>query len=100
MITTHEKTSGELYSARSSLRPINFYCDAPGAHSVQIAGDFNNWFPVPMHRRVDGWCVQVLLCHGHHQYRFLVDGTPTLDPQATGVARDERNEQVSIVAVS
>jgi len=63
MITTHEKTSGELYSARSSLRPINFYCDAPGAHSVQIAGDFNNWFPVPMHRRVDGWCVQVLLCH-------------------------------------
>ena len=54
-----------------------------------------------MHRQVDGWwCIQVLLCHGHHLYRFLVDGKPMLDPQATGVGRDERGEQVSLVAVS
>lgn len=54
-----------------------------------------------MRRRVDGWWhVQVFLCHGHHQYRFLVDGKPELDPTATGVDRDERGEHVSLIAVS
>jgi hypothetical protein len=42
----------------------------------------------------------VPLSHGHHQYRFLVDGKPMLDPQAMGIARNEQNEQVSLVAVS
>jgi hypothetical protein len=34
------------------------------------------------------------------QYRFLVDGEPTLDLHATGTARDERDEPVSLIAVS
>jgi hypothetical protein len=50
---------------------------------------------------VDGWWfIQVPLTHGHHQYRFVVDGKPMLDPHAAGVARNERNEEVSLVAVS
>ncbi len=54
-----------------------------------------------MSRRVDGWWfIQVELPHGHHQYRFLVDGQPTLDPQASGTARDDDNQPVSLVAVS
>jgi hypothetical protein len=40
------------------------------------------------------------LGHGHHQYRFLVDGRPTLDPRAMGTGRDEANDPVSIIAVS
>ena len=89
------------FSAGDSLKPINFYCAAPGAKSVALVGDFNHWHPFPMHRSVDGWwSAQVQLCHGHHQYRFLVDGNPALDPHATGVARDEQDEQVSLMAVS
>ncbi|MGD0615850.1 MAG: glycoside hydrolase family 13 [Verrucomicrobiota bacterium] len=101
MNTLHEKPASERYSAHNSLRPISFFCDAPRAKVVQIVGDFNRWLPIPMHRRVDGWWhVQALLCHGHHHYRFLVDGKPMLDPAATGVGRDERGEQVSLIAVS
>ena len=91
------------YSAREMAKPVNFYCAAPGAKSVTLAGDFNEWDPssLPMKRRVDGcWFLQVPLTHGHHRYRFLVDGRPMLDPHATGVARDERNEEFSLVAVS
>lgn len=96
-----DKPASQLYSARNSLKPINFYCAAPGAKLVQIAGDFNHWYPVPMHQRVDGWWfVQVLLAHGHHQYRFLVDGEPMLDPQASGTTHDSDNQPVSLVAVS
>ncbi len=101
MKTSPDHPVDEFYSAHRSLRPINFYCDAPRAKSVQIAGDFNHWLPLPMHRRVDGWwCVQVLLCHGHHRYRFVVDGRPRLDPAATGVDRDDQGETVSLIAVS
>ena len=66
-------------------------------------GDFNGWNPGshPMRRREDGcWFIEVQLPHGHHRYRFLVAGEPVLDPGGTGIARDERNERVSLVAVS
>jgi 1,4-alpha-glucan branching enzyme len=89
------------YSAKNSLKPVNFFCAAPRAKIVQLVGDFNAWHPFSMHRQLDGWWyIQIALSHGHHQYRFLVDGHPTLDPQASGVARDEGNEPVSIIAVS
>jgi len=88
-------------SARGSAKPVNFYCAAPHAKSVELVGDFTHWHPFPMRQSLDGWWfAQVMLGHGHHQYRFLVDGMPVLDPHATGITRDERNEQVSLIAVS
>lgn len=86
---------------RNSLKPMNFYCYAPEAESVLLTGDFNQWTPEAMRKRPDGWwCHQTELTHGHHQYRFLVDGRPTLDPKATGTGRDDANEPVALVAVS
>jgi 1,4-alpha-glucan branching enzyme len=90
-------------SARNTTKPVNFYYAAPFAQSVFLLGDFNGWDPAshPMRRREDGWWfIEVPLTHGHHRYRFLVDGKPVLDPQGAGIARDERNERVSLVAVS
>ena len=100
MNTTYDKPGRELYSARNSLKPVNFYCDAPRAKCVQLAGNFNHWSPVPMQRRVDGWWfIQILLAHGHHRYRLLLDGQPILDPRAAGTARDDQNEPASLLAV-
>lgn len=91
----------ERYSAHNSHKPVNFFCAAPGAAAVELVGDFNGWQPLPMTRAVDGWWqAQVELCHGHHRYRFLVDGQPALDPHATGIVRDENNDRASLVAVS
>jgi 1,4-alpha-glucan branching enzyme len=82
-------------------KPINFYCSAPDAHDVSLQGDFTRWAPLAMQRRIDGWwCLQVHLTHGHHQYRFLIDGQPRLDPRAAGVTHNEANEEVSVIAVS
>jgi 1,4-alpha-glucan branching enzyme len=88
------------YSAKNSVKPVNFYCAGSQAQKVEIAGDFNNWHPLPMQRLLDGWWfVRLELCHGHHQYRFIVDGKPQLDPHAMGSALDEKDERVSLVAV-
>ena len=85
------------------LKPINFYCSAPEAESVHLMGDFNGWNPSShrMQKQLDGWWfLPVPLTHGHHQYLFVVDGTPTLDRHATGTTRNHRYEKVSLIAVS
>lgn len=98
---TMRENGGGQYSAHNSIKPMSFYCAAPGAQSVFITGDFNRWMPVAMSRRPDGcWYAQISLCHGHHQYRFVVDGKPMLDPSAAGVGHDENGDEVSLVAVS
>ena len=104
--TTFERGSTEsqgTYSARRQQHHVTFFCDAPGAESVTLEGDFNGWDPsaTPMRRTPDGrWMASLELHHGHHRYLFLVDGTPTLDPNGSGVARNDRNERVSLIAVS
>jgi 1,4-alpha-glucan branching enzyme len=96
-------TMFDKITTRTTVKPVNFFCTAPAAQSVYLVGDFNGWDPAshPMRRHLDGWWfIQVQLTHGHHRYRFLVDDKPVLDPQGTGIGRDERNEQVSLLAVS
>lgn len=95
--------TNNLYAARKTTKPVNFYFAAPSAQSVYLVGDFNGWDSTshPMRRREDGrWFIEVQLRHGYHRYRFLVDGKPVLDPQSTGTAHDEHDGQVSLIAVS
>jgi 1,4-alpha-glucan branching enzyme len=84
-------------------RRVNFIFSAPQAQGVSLVGDFNGWSPeaTPMKRMPDGaWMITLELRHGHHRYLFLADGQPHLDPRAQGIARNEKNERVSLVAVS
>lgn len=95
--------SAWLRAGRRNLHHVNFFCLAPGAQQVMLVGDFNDWRPManPMQRMNEGyWLASMELPHGHHQYLFLVDGEPALDPKASGRTRNERNEPVSLIAVS
>src|SRR5689334_23215033 len=95
--------SPNRYSAKKMAKPVNFVCTAPDAEQVFLAGDFNDWDPTshPMKRQPDGgWLLAVPLTHGHHHYRFVIDGKPTLDPKAQGVGRDHQGQKVSMIAVS
>lgn len=95
--------TSDAYSAKNMAKPIHFFCNAPRASSVSVVGDFNDWDPAahPMRRRLDGfWSVEVPLTHGHHEYLFVVDGKARPDDMAIGSIRNERNELVSLIAVS
>jgi 1,4-alpha-glucan branching enzyme len=101
MFTESTASTASLYSARRNLHHVFFFCDAPEARRVLLAGDFNRGDPTPMRRMPDGrWMASMDLPHGYHQYIFLVDDKPVLDPNASGKARNERNEPVSLIAVS
>jgi len=83
--------------------PGGLFCNAPEAKSVTLCGDFNEWDPTatPMRRMPDNrWMVSMELNHGHHEYVFMVDGRPVLDPRANGTVPHERYGRVSLVAVS
>src|SRR5947209_17258958 len=93
----------DRYSSKQMAKPVNFIYFAPQAQSVFLIGDFNDWDPkaFPMKKQPDGaWLTQIALPHGHHHYQYLVDGKPVLDPKAQGIARNEKNEKVSLLAVS
>ena len=104
--TTHEfnpDVPPRRYSAKQTRHQVNFFCAAPGAERVCLVGDFNGWdsAATPMRRLPDGsWMASLELHHGHHRYLFVVDGTPTHDPSAGGVIRNDRNEPISLIAVS
>jgi 1,4-alpha-glucan branching enzyme len=96
-------SAASRYSAKRTRHHVNFFCHAPGATRVSLIGDFNHWQPNvhPMRQMPDGsWMASLELPHGYHQYLFLVDGKPVLDPNASGKARNERGEPVSLIPVS
>lgn len=103
----HSNAPGRAYgyAASRTRHAVNFFCDAPSASKVSIAGDFNEWNAdsLPMQRTPDGrWTARLDLVHGHHRYLFLVDGKPMLDPRASGKVRQSNpfHDAASLVAVS
>jgi 1,4-alpha-glucan branching enzyme len=65
-------------------RKQTFAISAPGASSVQLAGDFTRWDqkPVNLQKGADGvWRTILELAPGEHHYRFLVDGEWRDDPE-------------------
>lgn len=75
--TTAENRANLTPVLAASARAIVFELDAPGAHSVQVLGDFNQWSRDinMMQRGADGrWRVTTLLPPGRYVYAYLVDG--------------------------
>jgi len=71
-------------SAKQATRKEAFAINAPEAQSVAVAGSFTNWeqSPVPLKRQKNGtWKTTLALDAGQHEYRFLVDGQWTDDPE-------------------
>jgi len=103
LLDSYRTVRADRYSAKKSTREVSFLFLAPEAKNVSVIGDFNQWQPDahPMKRQPDGgWFVRIPIHHGHHKYQFCVDGIFVLDPRAQGVARNDKNERVSIIAVS
>lgn len=64
--------------AAGRVLPVHFEIVAPGAASVFVVGDFNDWDPraTPLVRSDPGgtWTVAVPLEPGLYQYSYVVDG--------------------------
>ncbi len=69
-------------------RAIRFHL-ALAADRVELAGDFNDWTPEPMHREGDAWVLEKVLRPGLYHFAFRVDGERWMVPQgAPGITDD------------
>lgn len=94
----------EAPSAASESRVyVELRFKAPGASSVAVAGDFDNWQPTIALRDPDGdgmWTGLVPMSPGVHQYMFVVDGTKWVtDPGALRHVDDGFGHRNAVVAV-
>lgn len=90
---------------RDTLRMVRLMLDAPGAHRVAVAGDFNRWgapaTPLVRDAYTPRWSVTLALRSGEHRYAFVVDGTRwVLDPHVTEVARGDDGRLYSLLSVA
>lgn len=97
------KTSAPASSAARDTTVVQFVLVAPGASSVSLVGDFNDWdaMTTPMRpvRRGELWSVTIPLSTGRHRYAFLVDGSRWLADPSAPRAPDDFGTPSSVVTV-
>ena len=91
--------------AEASVVYVQFTLTAPGARSVEVAGDFNGWQPQHAEMRDaegDGvWSALIPLPAGVHKYMFVIDGRRWVsDPHAHRFVDDGFGGKNSLVAVA
>jgi hypothetical protein len=90
-------------AARDTVHVVRFQLAAPGAHSVALVGDFNDWsknaIVLQPADKPGVWTASVPLTPGRHEYAFVVDGKRWVaDPYAL-THRDEYDVESSVIRV-
>lgn len=88
----------------SREREVLLTIDLPGAASVSVVGDFNDWDRSRTHmaRGADGnqWRARIALGEGVYRYAFLVDGQEWVaDPSRPSASDVDFGGQVSVLAI-
>jgi 1,4-alpha-glucan branching enzyme len=81
----HNKNHDNDQSTEAKLEPVRFEFTHPTAHTVCIAGSFNDWDPAskPMQSSGAGnWWKKTSLAPGTYEYCLVVDGQWMPDPLA------------------
>jgi 1,4-alpha-glucan branching enzyme len=82
----HNHNHDNSQSAGPHLVPVRFEFTHPTAHTVCVAGTFNDWHPEAkaMHPSGNGhWLKDTALPPGNYEYCLVVDGHWMADPLAT-----------------
>jgi hypothetical protein len=66
--------------------------------SVEVAGDFTGWLPLPLYSIAGRFSRRVAISPGRYQYRFIVDGEWMLDP-SNGITEDSSSGRANNVLV-
>lgn len=76
----------EVAATEHRHREVEFLLERSGAEQVCLCGDFNQWQPTSLRKvgRPDAglWEKRLVLSPGRYEYKFVVDGNWTHDPEA------------------
>jgi 1,4-alpha-glucan branching enzyme len=99
----HNHNHDNLSQPGPELVPVRFEYDHPTAHTVCIAGSFNQWHPAakPMHSVGNGhWLKESALAPGTYEYCLVVDGQWMADPQASETVPNPFGGRNSVLKVA
>ena len=83
--TSKAKSTKTKASAKSAAHNIRLSLHCPEAHTVCLAGSFNDWQPDHLQSDAEGeWSIELSLPPGDYEYLFVVDDRWQPDP--AGVA--------------
>lgn len=94
----------DFYGVKQIGHEVCFSTCFEDAHTVQLAGDFNDWSPsaTPLENldEISGdWQTRLPLEPGRYRYRFVVDGKWMTDPHNAYVEANEFGELNNIIEV-
>jgi 1,4-alpha-glucan branching enzyme len=87
---------------KSTLRPVGFFANAPGAADVRVTGDFSGWSKVGIRLSNDGhglWRTMLSLKQGVYQYRLLINGDWADHEEATARVENPYGTQNCVLTV-
>jgi 1,4-alpha-glucan branching enzyme len=97
------KTRVQKKETAAKKKRATFRLDAPEARDVFLAGSFNGWDASnrPLKRDNKGiWTTMIMLAPGSYEYRFVVDGEWTDDPNAAERRPNEHGTQNCMIFIS
>ncbi len=85
----------------STKAGVLFSLNAPEAHRVQLAGDFNEWVPEGNEMQFSSgiWRKMLALAPGRYRYRYVVDGRWQADPLNSCVEPSPYGEYDSVIVL-
>jgi 1,4-alpha-glucan branching enzyme len=101
-LTRKDSGSGETGSGEAAPVDVTLELDAPYANQVFVAGQFNDWAAEAdeMTKGDDGiWRITLNLAPGQYEYKFVVDGTWTEDPDNPDTVADPFGGNNSLLTV-
>ncbi len=81
---------------------VTFTVVAPEAVKVVLSGSFNNWSENADLMKKDEtgtWKKIKMLPKGTYEYKFIVDGTWTCDPNCPDIVRDAQGSENNTIVV-
>jgi hypothetical protein len=72
---------------------------ADDSSSVEVAGTFSDWKPVPLTRTNDGWEVEIALPPGRHRVAVRLNDGPWRAPGGTARIQDDFGGEAGLVVV-
>lgn len=98
-----DRSEAGAAQAGADLVPVRLVYHEDGAHSVSVAGTWNQWSPdaQPLREAREGvFTVDLMLPRGRHEYMFVIDGERWVaDPSSPLVRADGFGQENAVLEI-